>query len=112
MDTSKLPLWGFPGGPVVKNMPLNAGDEGSIPGQGNKMPHAAWPLSLCAATTDPAYYKQRDAHALPQEPALHNGTSHMPQPRPRRTKINKCMYLKNPKLQLHREQLSLGLPDD
>ena len=62
---------------MVKNMSLNAGDEGSIPGQGNKIPHAAWPLSLCAAT-DPAYYNQREAHTLPQEPALHSETSHMP----------------------------------
>ena len=24
--------WGFPGGSVVKNLPANAGDTGSIPG--------------------------------------------------------------------------------
>ena len=30
--------WDFPGGPVVKNLPANAGDVGSIPGQGDK-PH-------------------------------------------------------------------------
>ena len=30
----------FPGGPVVKNLPSNAGDAGSIPGQGTKIPHA------------------------------------------------------------------------
>ena len=30
----------FPGGPVVKNPPCNAGDAGSIPGQGTKIPHA------------------------------------------------------------------------
>ena len=24
----------FPGGPLVKNLPVNAGDMGSIPGQG------------------------------------------------------------------------------
>ena len=30
----------FPGGPVVKNPPFNAGDAGSIPGQGTKIPHA------------------------------------------------------------------------
>ena len=29
----------FPGGPVVKNLPSNAGDVGSIPGQGIKTPH-------------------------------------------------------------------------
>ena len=26
--------WGFPGGLVVKNLPANAGDVGSIPGSG------------------------------------------------------------------------------
>ena len=26
--------WGFPGGSVVKNLPANAGDAGSIPGLG------------------------------------------------------------------------------
>ena len=36
----------FPGGPVVKNLPCNAGDVGSIPGQGTKIPHAAGQLSL------------------------------------------------------------------
>ena len=36
----------FPGGPVVKNMPSNAGDTGSIPGQGTKIPHAVGQLSL------------------------------------------------------------------
>ena len=27
----------FPGGPVVKNPPGSAGNEGSIPGRGNKI---------------------------------------------------------------------------
>ena len=36
--------WGdFPGGPVVKTLPSNAGDEGSILGQGDKIPYASWP---------------------------------------------------------------------
>ena len=30
----------FPGGPVVKNLPSNARDVGSIPGWGTKIPHA------------------------------------------------------------------------
>ena len=34
--------WNFPGGPVVKNQPSNAGDEGSVPGQEAKIPHASW----------------------------------------------------------------------
>ena len=43
----------FPGGPVVKNPPYNAGDAGSIPGQGTNIPHAAGQLSLRAITTEP-----------------------------------------------------------
>ena len=35
----------FPGGPVVKKPPSNAGDAGSIPGRGTKIPHAAGQLS-------------------------------------------------------------------
>ena len=42
----------FPGGPVVKNPPSNAGDTGSIPGQGTKIPHAVGQLSPCATTTE------------------------------------------------------------
>ena len=30
----------FPGGPVVKNLPSNTGDVGSIPDQGTKIPRA------------------------------------------------------------------------
>ena len=33
-------LGDFPGGPVVKNSPSNAGDTGSIPEQRSKIPHA------------------------------------------------------------------------
>ena len=33
----------FCGGPVVKTSPSNAGDMGSIPGQGAKIQHASWP---------------------------------------------------------------------
>ena len=44
----------FPGGPAVKNTPSNAGDAGSIPGWGTKIPHAVGQLSQCTATTEPA----------------------------------------------------------
>ena len=42
------------GGPVVKNLPSNAGDVGSIPGQGTKVPHVAGQPRPCAAATEPA----------------------------------------------------------
>ena len=44
--------WEFPSGPVVKNLPFNAGDTGLIPGQGTKIPHAAGQLSLHTATRE------------------------------------------------------------
>ena len=33
----------FPGGPVVKTSPSNAGGAGLIPGLGAKIPYASWP---------------------------------------------------------------------
>ena len=36
--TPKRNLRDFPGGPVVKNLPSNAGDAGSIPCQETKIP--------------------------------------------------------------------------
>ena len=44
-------IWDFPGGPVVKDPPSKAGDVGSIPGQGTKIPHEGQ-LSLGATTTE------------------------------------------------------------
>ena len=35
---------------MVKNLPSNAGDVGSIPGQGTKIPHATGQLRPRAAT--------------------------------------------------------------
>ena len=40
----------LPGGPVVKNLACSAGDAGSIPGWGTKIPHAVEQLKLCART--------------------------------------------------------------
>ena len=36
-------LWDFPGGPVVKTSPSNAGGASSSLGQGAKIPLASWP---------------------------------------------------------------------
>ena len=48
----KRDLWDFPGGPVAKNPTSNAGDLGSIPGRGTKIPHASGQLSPSATTTE------------------------------------------------------------
>ena len=47
----------FPDAPVVKNLPCNAKDMGSVPGLGTKIPHATEQLSLCATTTEPLHHK-------------------------------------------------------
>ena len=44
--------WDFPGGPVVKNSPSSAGDAGSIPGRGTKIPHVAGKLTPRATTRE------------------------------------------------------------
>ena len=38
----------FPGGPVVQNLPCNAGDASSNPGWGTKIPHAAITEPMCS----------------------------------------------------------------
>jgi len=43
----------FPGSPVVKNQPSNAGHVGLIPGWGIKIPPTKGQLSLHAATKTP-----------------------------------------------------------
>ena len=42
----------FPGGPVIKNPPCDAGDTGSIPGQGTKIPHTTEKLSPRTTTRE------------------------------------------------------------
>ena len=48
----------FPGDPVVKNPHSNAGDEGSIPGWGTKIPHATG-QKLTHSNKDSAQSKQQ-----------------------------------------------------
>ena len=54
MCNQKGSLRDFPGGPVVNNLSANAGDTGSIPGPGTKIPQAVGQLSSGATTTEPA----------------------------------------------------------
>ena len=45
----------FPGGPVIKNLPSDAGHMSSITGQGTNIPHATRQLSPQATTIEPVY---------------------------------------------------------
>ena len=50
--SKKKPIF-FLGVPVVKNLPCNAENVGSILGQGTKIPQAVEQLSPCATTSEP-----------------------------------------------------------
>ena len=63
---------GFPCHPVVKNPLSNAGDEGLIPGQGTKIPHALGQLTLCAATRTPFRQINRYFFKRMKERAINN----------------------------------------
>ena len=49
----------FPGGPVLRNLPFNAGDTGSIPGGGTKIPHAEGQLTSCASAAESSSCNER-----------------------------------------------------
>ena len=65
----------FPGGPVVKNPPSNAEDEGLIPGQGTKIPHTVEQLSPCSAITEAHSFWS--PQATTRESMRHNERSHI-----------------------------------
>ena len=57
----------FPGYSVVKNPPSNAGDMGSVPGQGTKITHAVEQQprrSPRALTTEPVLSRAEDKRSL------------------------------------------------
>ena len=62
----------YPGGPVVKNPPSNAGDAGPIPVRGTKLPHAMGQLSLRATTTELSHLNERARVPQTTEPTHHN----------------------------------------
>ena len=58
---------------MVKNLSSNAGDVGSIPGQGTKIPHATKQLSPCITTREPIHCNKDPAAKLLQScPTLCN----------------------------------------
>ena len=66
--------WGLPGGSLIKNPPLNAGNMDSIPDLG-RFPHAAEQLSQCVATTGPRSHtteRIRSRACAPQREKHHN----------------------------------------
>ena len=84
----KITVSNFPGGPVIKNLPSNARDAGSIPGQGTKIPHAseqpsaATPEAACSGVCMPQL--ERSLHATAKTPRAPTKTGHSPQKSPTR----------------------------
>ena len=56
----EMHLWDFSGGPVIENLPSNAGAMGLIPGQGTKIPHASGQLRLQTATREKPTRRKED----------------------------------------------------
>ena len=84
----------FPGGPVVKNLPSNARNMGSIPGRGTKVPHATGQLGLRATTRQPTRCNERKACMPQQRPS----TAPKKQTRKRKGKRNKQHMQELPKV--------------
>ena len=64
---------------MVKNPPSNAGDAGSIPGWGTRIPHATGQLRLRATTREPApacsgacVPQLESPHTATTQPACHS----------------------------------------
>ena len=58
---------------MVKNLPANTGDVGSIPGWGTKIPHAARQLNPRATTTELACLNERARVPQTTEPMRPGG---------------------------------------
>ena len=65
---------------MVKNLPCNAGDSGSIPGWGTNIPHATGQLSPQTAATEPTC---SGAHA----PRLEKAQAPRQRPRAKKKKV-------------------------
>ena len=53
---------------MVKNPPSNAGDAGSIPGGGTKIPHATGQLSLHTTTREKPVHSNKEARVTQLRP--------------------------------------------
>ena len=54
--------------PVLKNLPSNAWDVGSVPGWGTKIPHDIGQLNSHAATKEPVSHSYRKPMHLNKDP--------------------------------------------
>jgi len=62
-------LGDFPGAPVVKNLPSNAGDTDPISGWGTKIPHAVKQQSIPATTREKPVHRSKRSYVLQLKPS-------------------------------------------
>lgn len=60
-----------PGDTVNKNLPASVWDTGSIPGPGNKIPHATRQLRLCTTASEPRLCALQQERPPPWEARAH-----------------------------------------
>ena len=126
----------FPGGPVVKTSPSNAGGMDLIPGQVAKSPHALWPkkpkhktgttlkqiyrlktLKMVHIKKNYLLKKKRRRKPLPPHPQIFSldspsltAKTHYPLPLPKSTTVDYCcQYINSSKLGL---RLQLRTPSE
>ena len=95
---------GFPGGPVVKNPSCKAGDTGSIPGWGTKIPYAAGHLSLHVTPTElaPSGTHAPQLQSLSNQRPCHSWKAHMPQQKTPHDTVKKTATTKTQRSQINK----------
>ena len=78
IETASIHWKDFPGGPMVKNLPSNARDVSSIPGQGTKILHAAGHIEKASMPQWKAMYHNKDPVQLPVPPQHTNNVKRQP----------------------------------
>ena len=69
--------WDFPGDPVVKNLPANAEDTGSISGPGRShMSKGNWACALQLLSSQSRAHKVKLLNPMYLQPMLHDKKSH------------------------------------
>ena len=103
----------FPGGPVVKNPPSNAGNVSSIPGQGTKIPHVSRQLNPRATTIELVRLNEKVCVLQTTEPTRSGAQApQLEREKPHATTREKLMRLNKSSCMPHRRSCMLQLRPD
>ena len=87
LQRNRAKTWDSPDGPGVKNLPCNAEDIGSVPGQRTKNPHAVERLSLHATTRESMHHLEN--------PTSHNSDPMQPNKQKNKVKKKSELFILN-----------------